>query len=121
VWEHFKKIDEKKVKCNHCAKELVYTGGTSNLRSHLDARHPSENVMLSSPKPVKITQFTRSNVCSNDRAKTISNLIAKFLAVDMRPINLIEVSVDICIIYVPVPAIQYRKRGLLYHLTQWMP
>ena len=28
VWEHFKKIDEKKVKCNHCAKELVYTGGT---------------------------------------------------------------------------------------------
>ena len=41
VWEHFRKVDKKAI-CCHCNKELVYCGGSTNLRDNLNRVHPSK-------------------------------------------------------------------------------
>jgi hypothetical protein len=91
VWEHFMQVGEKKVKCKHCDKELVYLGGTSNLRDHVGAKHPEKEIGLASPKSPKITTLLRRGVCGKERSTTITTLLAKFIAKDTRPINLIQV------------------------------
>ena len=40
VWEYYEKMkDAPKVRCAHCNKELLYCGGTTNLRTHLECKH----------------------------------------------------------------------------------
>ena len=39
VWDHFKKITGKKVKCKCCEAVLAYHDGTSSMNSHLLSHH----------------------------------------------------------------------------------
>lgn len=44
AWEYFKRAGWKKVKCQICSVELTYTGGTTDMLSHLKPQHSTEAV-----------------------------------------------------------------------------
>ena len=90
VWEHYDKVDDGEVKCKLCNKSQKYSGGTSNLRNHLDRYHAAK---YSIPKSPTITKFTRLHTCTPDRRRKITKMLSSFIAKDMRPINVIQVSV----------------------------
>lgn len=42
VWLHFTNLSNEKAKCNFCGASLSYKGGsTSNLKKHIQAKHPT--------------------------------------------------------------------------------
>ena len=42
VWEYFEKLENGKIMCKLCKKELADGGGTSNLQNHLRMKHVEE-------------------------------------------------------------------------------
>lgn len=90
VWQFYQKIGKSEVQCNLCGKTQRYSGGTSNLRGHLERSHPS---FFGIPKSPTITKFARSNTCPTERSKKITKMLVQFLANDMRPLNLVQVSI----------------------------
>ena len=53
VWEFYEKSDGK-VTCKLCSKELVYRGGTSNLREHLIKKNIILRDVLLTKEPSRI-------------------------------------------------------------------
>lgn len=52
LWEHFVKINSEEVVCGHCGEKLRKGGGTSNMKKHLERRHPTrldQTTLTSSP------------------------------------------------------------------------
>ena len=93
VWEFYEKSDGK-VTCKLCSKELVYRGGTSNLREHLNhihkkEYHPSRRIANQRTIPNSFSSSVRAS-CSESRAKRITELIVEMIAIDMRPLRLVE-------------------------------
>ncbi|GAB6020268.1 hypothetical protein CHUAL_002986 [Chamberlinius hualienensis] len=41
VWKYFSKLNKTEVRCNFCTKRLKTGGGTTNLRQHLNHKHPN--------------------------------------------------------------------------------
>ncbi len=102
VWQFFelKEIvsDDKKKKkavCKLCdGLQLAYGGGTTNLQSHLRAKHYQEyNKALGTaetgPKQTTLSGL-QSKRCPPDRADKISSLIAEFVSRDLRPIAVVD-------------------------------
>ncbi|XP_066567854.1 E3 SUMO-protein ligase ZBED1 isoform X3 [Amia ocellicauda] len=82
VWDFFAKCteDPKKAECKLCKRKLVYHGGTTNLRDHLTSIHPLQFKHADSP----------STSISEKRERDITDDILAFIALDMRPITVIE-------------------------------
>ncbi|XP_062618085.1 E3 SUMO-protein ligase ZBED1-like [Saccostrea cucullata] len=98
VWKYFTIIEnngKKKVKCNLCAIELSYAGGsTGTMKNHIKFKHKSTN--LSKPvaqqlKQAPITAF-RSPLLSVTREKyqKITQKLALMCARDLRPLSIVE-------------------------------
>ena len=78
----------------------MYTGGTSNLMHHLEAKHPNEYCKAKSKesgdesdKPLKQTSLpVRPSVkrCSLAHSKEINTAIADFVVLDLRPIAVVD-------------------------------
>jgi hypothetical protein len=102
VWKYFLKED-KEVQCTECKKNMAFHGGTSSMAFHLENVHGFHNtnapVNKSSPS-VKQFFTATSKRCTTDRAKDINKKIAAFLAKDMRPINVVEVSISSLLLFV---------------------
>ncbi|VEN49326.1 unnamed protein product [Callosobruchus maculatus] len=56
-WKYFTKCDKSEAQCHLCPKRVKTGGGTSNLRQHLERRHPNRKSTNSS---------TDDSVCKND-------------------------------------------------------
>ena len=88
VWDHFQKIDPKKVKCKSCE---AYHGGTTSIKSHLLSHHPQlcpadSNTSQSN----SMDQFVAPKKCSTARSKEITRRIAEMVARDLRAISLVD-------------------------------
>ena len=81
-----------KVKCKLCSKLFAYCGGTTNLREHLISKHPDLYTLAKKRKGQKTLDVFSRKVCPEPRAMEIhvTNLIANMIAVDMKPVNIIE-------------------------------
>ena len=108
VWKFFDLVEQEKdgikVKNASCKISvdtiLTYSGRTSNLMHHLEARHPNEYCKAKSEesgdesdKPMKQTSLpVRSSVkrCSLARNKEINTAIVDFVVLDLRPIAVVD-------------------------------
>ena len=107
VWKWYKKLSDKtKVECTLCQKKIhvhvAYRGGTTNnLRNHLMSKHPltykpkTKKGEGSSTGSVSQTQTTldtavKPRYCSESRAKEISERILLMIALDLRPVRVVE-------------------------------
>ncbi len=81
---------KRKAKRQLCAppKEYAYCGGTSNLRDHLNHTHPLH--YQTAPKQATLGTFAKHRRCPEGRAKEITEFIVKVVALDLRPLRLVE-------------------------------
>jgi hypothetical protein len=91
AWKTFVIEEEdgrKKAVCKQCGLKLAYSGGTGNLLTHIDVKHPE----LSEKPQSSGTQLTLATgrKCSAHRSEEITKAIAEFVAADLRPIALID-------------------------------
>ena len=98
VWRYYDKIDgAPKAKCTVCNKDFLYRGGTTNLRVHLQAKHsliyetpkPKED-LPSTSKQTSLCGFSKPQHCTEARASAITKRIATMIAIDLRPIRVVE-------------------------------
>ena len=94
VWNFFEKVKlSNKAKCTVCLKDFAYHGGTSNLREHLVSKHSElyeHKKKKDSEDQTRIDSFVSKSQCSASRAKEITDKIAIMIALDIRPISIIE-------------------------------
>ena len=92
VWDFFELSDVgKKIRRESCklcdGVLLAYSGGTSNLHNHLEAKHPSHVEKDEDKKQFTLAGFKN---CLPARSNDITMLIAEFVARDMRPISTVD-------------------------------
>lgn len=95
VWDFFELTDTvekgkkiRKAACKLCdGVYLAYSGGTSNLHSHLEAKHPSK---VKDNDTQKHPQLPVVKNCPPARSSKITTLVAEFVARDMRPISSVD-------------------------------
>ncbi|XP_060665330.1 E3 SUMO-protein ligase ZBED1-like [Drosophila nasuta] len=112
VWKYFKRSDAKKLaKCLNCGKEYKTSGNTSNLRDHLKRFHPGIDDAVAKPAecndsnlPASSSSSTRSSMHSissyfkpaisydtnSRRKRDIDRVLAKMIAKDVQPFNIVE-------------------------------
>ena len=103
VWEFFEEPevvseggkDVRRVPCKLCEQQLADGGGTTNLLSHLQAKHPEEykrcTDCLSTKKQTSLTTLVRKcSPTSPQRAAVITEKIVEFIAKDMRPLSVVD-------------------------------
>ena len=111
IWKYFglkNTKDEKNIAvCKLCLAEVKYSGGTSNLQAHINRRHPSSKVKTEetkkgisqsqdTTKPSTGTQqklpgfFEGILPPNSQRAKIITEKIARYLVKDMRPFSTVD-------------------------------
>ena len=105
VWEYFEEpivVPEtgkdgkqvKKVACKLCDQQLTDGGGTTNLMSHLRAKHPEQYKRITdsatSSSSKQTTLSTAFHKCSPQRSSAITDLIAEFVARDLRPLSVVD-------------------------------
>ena len=91
VWKYFEKTESSKAKCTLCFKQLSYRGGTTNLRDHLTSQHPlNYKHQPGSKKQATLDLFSKPRRCPESRAKEITDRIVNMLALDLRPVYMVE-------------------------------
>ena len=98
VWKYFNKsTDGKKAECKLCSKILAYHGGTSNLRTHLQGQHPlkyqrqqESSIEKGKMKQETLASMFKPQACTESRSKDITDRIANMIALDMKPIRMVE-------------------------------
>ena len=109
VWEFFKLVtegDKKKVECQLCKSMLVYCGGTTTMKSHL--QHPGTQLsavsnktsgtsggvdaMVGAMKQSSLQTFVASGVPKMNklRYERLTTKLAHFCAQDFRPISIVN-------------------------------
>ncbi|XP_020315982.1 zinc finger BED domain-containing protein 1-like [Oncorhynchus kisutch] len=93
VWQHFIVVmdDAKKVECKLCKQRFAYHSSTTNMTYHLKTAHPQYSTSASTASS-GLTQTTldQNSPISEKRKREITEGIVDFIALDMRPVNLIE-------------------------------
>ena len=93
VWDFFEKLPDtdKKVRCILChpQKDFAFHGGTTNLREHLSSKHPLE-YKAETKKQTTLFDYTKHSRCSEARKRNITSLILDMVAIDLRPLRLVE-------------------------------
>ncbi|XP_053346541.1 zinc finger BED domain-containing protein 4-like [Clarias gariepinus] len=99
VWEYFEKVkdDPKKVKCKLCQQLLSYHTTTTNMAYHLKRLHPQfhDDSSGSTSASAAAPRLTQKKIdlrppLSEKRKKEITEKIAEFVALDMRPVRIVE-------------------------------
>ena len=94
---HFTKYDgQLKAMCSLCGKGIAYRGRTTNLRNNLLYKHP----LIYSPKDKtakglgkkrsNLDTVVKARVCSEAKAKEITNCILNLICMDIRPVRMVE-------------------------------
>ena len=95
VCQYFTKDKErKKAKCQLCSKKLAFHNGTTNLREHLMNRHSGsyKGDGAKKEKQGTLQAFARPKCYFEARTKEITDRVANFVALDMRPVRVVEAS-----------------------------
>ena len=109
VWEYFDEprdfeensddtTSRRKIPCKLCNIKLADGEGTSNLKSHLEAKHPQEHQRLVNSEADKKKQKPQQSVlshgtlrvCGAQRVASITDRLAAFVALDLRPLRVVE-------------------------------
>lgn len=81
----------KNVPCKLCDQKHADGGGTTNLMNHLKLKHPEQYERAHSSDRSRSKQSTLTGgmlrKCSAQRAAAITDLIAEFVAQDLRPLR----------------------------------
>ena len=96
-------IDKGRAICLLCKKEFAYHRSSSSSAHHIDAKHPvasaatanvsSEDVsnLASHSKTLRQTKFEENTPCvSKSATDRLTNVLAKWIAMNCRPINIVE-------------------------------
>lgn len=96
-------IDKGKVICLLCKKEFAYHRSSSSLAYHINAKHPVESAapanvsredassLVSHNKLFRQTKLEESTLrMSKSATDKLTNVIAKWIAMNCRPINIVE-------------------------------
>jgi hypothetical protein len=79
LWAYFTELsgNEKKAKCDMCSQKLSYRSSISNLKKHLDKRHPTINLKLdercANSSPVTSTSISNTGEVISDSQPSNSN------------------------------------------------
>ena len=93
VWAYYEKIkDAPKARCTICDKELSYRGGTTNLRVHLTSKHSLlyAHEAKSKSKQICLDSYTKQQQYTETRANAITDRIVCMIALDLKPIRMVE-------------------------------
>ena len=88
-------VDKSKVKCNLCQTEFNYHRSTSSLSYHLHAKHPGATGAAQPSEP-QLHQSTilecgsRRRPVDESTLKKLTKAIAKWVAIDCRPVHIVE-------------------------------
>ena len=107
VWKHFgfpvddkgKIVKDSKVVCKLCNQKIAHGGGTTNLRTHLKAKHRSMFDQLfpssSSENQSSIDAFlhpdsVRKLPSNSARVIQLTDAIVDFISIDLRPVSVVD-------------------------------
>ncbi|XP_074596363.1 E3 SUMO-protein ligase ZBED1-like [Brevipalpus obovatus] len=108
VWTYFTKLSDNKAKCNLCLGTYNASSGMTNLRKHLECKHPSVLTVSGSSSPSRSSSpsmsfasgssqptidelFTDySSTSSGDKKINITSRIAVMIAKDNMPLNTVN-------------------------------
>lgn len=78
--------------CKYCNTIIKYCGNTTNLRAHMQRRHPEkQQQQVLAPQPsARQTTIDSKLPPSSARAKKITESIAEFICQDLRPYSVVE-------------------------------
>lgn len=117
-------VDKTKVVCTYCNAEFSFHRSTTSLKYHLRAKHvfadanknansgPGGLTTSSNARQTTLAEFSRGNV-NKATTEKLNNAIAKWIATDCRPINIVEDRGLLNIIYVATgdPSYKLPSRG----------
>ncbi len=89
-------VDKSKVQCSICLKEFNYHRSTTSLSYHLQAKHPGVAPDTSQPSEPQLRQSTilecgsRCRPLDESTSKKLTTAIARWVATDCRPVNIVE-------------------------------
>lgn len=67
VWQYFKRLNKKTVRCNLCCRHYAYSNSTSNLRKHLKKKHDNlESMKGSGNQTVKEDNTNNEDTAADD-------------------------------------------------------
>ncbi|XP_053387152.1 E3 SUMO-protein ligase ZBED1-like [Mercenaria mercenaria] len=117
VWKYFTRAnDRKSAKCNLCETTLAYSGGTSNLRNHLNGKHPSINSGNTddTKKQTSLSAFvsTPKKVSSSESEK-ITQSIANMVVMDYMPLSVVEGEGFLSLMNTVVPVYNVPSRNTI--------
>ena len=97
VWKNFTTYDgQPKAMCSLCGKGIAYRIGTTNLRNHLLYKHqliysPKDKTAKGlGKKQSNLDTVVKARVCSEAKAKEITNCILNLICMDIRPVRMVE-------------------------------
>lgn len=138
VWKYFEKEPgSSSATCNICQTVVkVKCSSTTNLHAHIKRHHPGINIDVSTKSKQKRSDFTNINISVNDtdndatttltslwtklpttskRHKDISASIAKYIALDMRPLDSVNDRGFVQLIHTLEPRYSLQSRT---HITE---
>lgn len=127
-WNYFTLTSNKKgdqftnCKINGCKEVLAYHGGTSSMQYHLKALHNEEYLKCKGQKE-ESTQSTLTSPnfkfqpLSKEKTRQITMAVSRFIAFDMRPINVIEGQGFIELIHTLEPRYEFPCRTTFTQVT----
>ena len=117
VWDFFEKLGSNKAKCMTCCKNFAYKEGTTNLRDHLVAKHSDiyQRVKKGNQQgaagcggQTSIATFCKPRVCTEARAREITDWIVNMIALDFRPVSTVDGEGFISLMNYMEPAYKWR-------------
>lgn len=95
VWKYYQQINQAskppRVRCTLCEDlTLAYSGRTGNMLHHLETKHPSSLKHNSIGDGKKQQTLMTFKPCSSEKSADITRAIASFVAMDLRPIAVVD-------------------------------
>ncbi|XP_060758390.1 E3 SUMO-protein ligase ZBED1-like [Neoarius graeffei] len=79
------------VVCSHCRKDFSFHRSTSSLKYHINAKHSFVGASTSGVLPgMRQTTLTEHRALSKTTSDKLTDTIARWIAKDCRPINIVE-------------------------------
>jgi len=95
VWDHMDKVNNGKVQCRLCSKQLAYSGSsTTSLMHHLKSMHPSVSDIKADQstahRALSSFGFRTPRQCNDSRQEKITALLMKVIVGNMLPLSLVD-------------------------------
>uniref|UniRef100_A0A8C4DLB3 Zinc finger BED domain-containing protein 1 n=1 Tax=Dicentrarchus labrax TaxID=13489 RepID=A0A8C4DLB3_DICLA len=84
-------VDKHVVFCSHCRNDISFHRSTSSLKYHLNTKHSFVGASTSGVMPgMRQTTLTERRALSKSTSEKLTDTIARWIAKDCRPINIVE-------------------------------